>query len=112
ALVERDGKVVVLEVKSAKRRWSTDQLEQDLQGTAYGMAARSLRYSETNVEVVITTKATKPALQVERLVRHQTDEHELIELAFGVVKAVAAGVDHRNRGWQCRGCAYAGACAR
>lgn len=111
ALVERDGKVIVTELKSSKRKWSADQLEQDIQATAYRIAARALGHRDAEVELVVTTKSKKPDVQVERLIRHRGDEHELAELAFGVVKAVTAGIDHRNRGWQCRGCAYAGACA-
>ena len=75
------------------------------------MAARALGHLEADVELVATTKATKPTIQIERLIRNCADEIELVELAFGIVKAARAGVDHRNRGWQCRGCAYAGACA-
>lgn len=110
ALVERDGKVLVVELKSSKRKWSADQLEQDLQGTAYRMAARSLGYADAEVELVVTTKSKKPDVQVERLVRHHGDEREFAELAADVVRAIEAGVDHRNRGWACRGCSHAGAC--
>lgn len=111
ALIERAGKVLVMEVKSSKRKWSADQIEFDLQTTAYIQAARRLRYDDAEAELVITTKATKPTLQVERLARHPRDDRELAELAFGVVHAVTSRVFHRARGWQCRSCAYAGACA-
>lgn len=111
ALVERDGQIIVTELKSSKRRWGPDQLEQDIQATAYRIAARALGHHDAEVELVVTTKSKKPDVQVERLIRHRGDERELAELAFGVVKAVSAGIDHRNRGWQCRGCAHAGACA-
>ncbi|HEX4334332.1 MAG TPA: PD-(D/E)XK nuclease family protein [Polyangiaceae bacterium] len=111
ALVERDGSVVVTEFKSSKRRWSTEQLEHDIQITTYLAAARKLGYADAGAELVITTKSRKPDLQLERLVRGRGDYKELAELALGVIKAVDAGVDHRIRGWQCRSCAHAGACA-
>jgi hypothetical protein len=30
---------------------------------------------------------------------------------MGVVRAIGGNVDFRIRGWQCRSCAHAGACA-
>jgi RecB family exonuclease len=112
ALVDRAGKVKVVELKSAKRRWSADQLDQDIQGTAYRMAARSMGFDAAEVELAVTTETKTPEMQVESLVRHARDEVELVELAFDVVKGVRAGVSFRNRGWACRGCSHAGACSR
>lgn len=111
ALVERRGKGLVIEIKSSKRRYSRDQIEFDLQTTAYIKAARKLGHDSGEAELVVTTKAAKPTLQIERVTRNRRDERELVELASGVVRAVEAGVDHRIRGWQCRSCAYSGACA-
>lgn len=111
ALIERAGRVLVMECKSAKRKYSADQIEFDFQTTAYIGAARKLGHDAGEAELVVTTKAARPTLQVERLVRNGRDQREFAELAVRVVRAVDAGVDHRIRGWQCRSCAHAGACA-
>lgn len=111
AVVRREGEVVVLEFKSAKRRWGADQIEWDHQTTAYLIAARRLGYDQPRAELVVTTKTKKPDVQVERLVRHRRDEEELAELASGVLRGIDAGFDVRVRGWQCRSCAWAGSCS-
>jgi CRISPR/Cas system-associated exonuclease Cas4 (RecB family) len=110
AVVEEGGHPVVLELKTGKRRWTADQIDYDLQPTAYMMGARALGHDGAGVKLVLTTKAKKPDVQVEHLVRYRRDEHELVETAFAVARAVKAGVDYPNRGWQCRTCPYAQAC--
>ena len=111
AVVVQDGHVTLLELKSGKNKWSSDQLEYDQQSTAYLMAARELDIPAKAVSLVVTTKAKKPDVQIERLVRHPQDEDALVELAVTVLAAVEAGIDHRIRGWQCKCCPFAGACA-
>jgi CRISPR/Cas system-associated exonuclease Cas4 (RecB family) len=111
ALTVEAGRQVVTEIKTGKRKWSADQLELDIQATAYGMAARKLDVVESELRLVCVTKAKVPDVQVTRLVRHQRDEEELIELAFALHHAIDAGVDYRNRGWQCKACAWADRCA-
>ena len=110
AIVDVGGKVQIWEAKSAKKKWSADQMEHDIQTTAYVMAARELGFEEPEPVLVVATKTRKPDVQIEHLLRYPGDERELAELAVGVVKAIDAGVDFRNRSWRCRGCAYAGAC--
>jgi len=110
AIVEERGRPAVWELKTGKKKWSADQLDYDLQVTAYGMAARALGYKDAALTLIVTTKGKNPDVQVEHLVRHRRDELELIETAFAVTRAVDAGVDYPNRGWQCRTCPYAGAC--
>ena len=78
-------------------------MEHDIQTTAYVMAARELGFEEPEPVLVVATKAKKPDVQIEHLLRYPGDERELAELAVGVVKAIDAGVDYRNRSWRCRG---------
>jgi CRISPR/Cas system-associated exonuclease Cas4 (RecB family) len=110
AVVEDRGRPVVWELKTGKKRWSADQLDFDLQPTAYGMAARTLGYKDARLTLIVATKGKTPDVQVEQLVRHRREELELVETAFAVARAVKAGVDYPNRGWQCRTCPYALAC--
>jgi RecB family exonuclease len=111
AIVEEHGRPAVWELKTGKKKWSADQLDFDPQCTAYGMAARALGYKSATLTLLVTTKGKTPDVQVGRLVRHRQDELELVETAFAVARAVDAGVDYPVRGWQCRTCPYAGACA-
>jgi CRISPR/Cas system-associated exonuclease Cas4 (RecB family) len=111
AIVEERGRSVVWELKTGKKRWSIDQLDFDLQPTAYAMAARALGYKDARLTLIVTTKGKAPNVQAELMVRHRRDEVELVDTAFAVARAVQAGVDYPNRGWQCRTCPYAGSCA-
>ena len=111
ALVLEQGRPVVWELKTAKKKWSADQLELDPQPTAYRMGARQLGADEAELKLLVTTKSKVPTVQIERLSRTRVDERELAELAWTVHQAVAAGVDFRNRSWGCRSCAYASACS-
>ncbi|MFO0564312.1 MAG: PD-(D/E)XK nuclease family protein [Polyangiaceae bacterium] len=111
AVVRRGDERFLLEIKSAKRRWGADQIETDGQTTCYQIAARELGYPDAKLELFVTTKARKPDVQLERLVRHRGDEAEFAELAFGVLGAIESGVDFRLRGWMCRTCPWAGSCS-
>ncbi len=110
AIVLEGGRGAVWELKSGKKKWSADQFEFDLQATAYGIAAREGGYDGVDVKFLITTKNKNPDVQRETVIRHRADEEELAAVALGVQRAVSAGVDYPNRGWQCRVCQYASVC--
>jgi hypothetical protein len=109
AVVLDEAKVVVWELKTGKRKWS-DQLEYDPQPTGYQMAARELGHEDPQVKLLLSTKTTRPDVQVERLVRRPADERELAETVLDVAHAVKVGVDVRIRAWGCRSCTYASRC--
>jgi len=110
ALLQEGTETVVLELKTAAKRWSPDQLEHDIQPSAYRLGAQSLGHPDPLLRLVVTTKGEKPDVQVEDLLRGRRDERELAGIVAGVTRAVAAGADHRIRGWWCRSCEYVGAC--
>ncbi len=110
AIVQENGKPAIWELKTAKRKWSQDQLDFDLQPSAYRLGAHSLGYDDVGLELLITTKSKTPAVQRVGLVRGDADECDLVATAVGVSRAVDAGVDFPLRGWSCRGCPYGGAC--
>jgi CRISPR/Cas system-associated exonuclease Cas4 (RecB family) len=110
AIVVDEGATFVWELKTGKKKWSADQLEYDPQPTAYTTAARELGHDDAQVTLLVTTKAAKPGIQIEQLVRRPADEREFAETVFGVLHAVKAGVGVRVRGWGCRSCAYSSRC--
>lgn len=113
AIVVDDEKQTTLwELKTAKKKWSTDQIEFDLQTTLYRKAARELGYHDIRLRVLVTTKAKEPHVRAIDIERNDADEDELAEVFFGAERAVRAGVDHPLRGWQCRSCSVASACRR
>lgn len=110
AIVTDNDKPAVWELKSSKKRWSADQLENDLQVTAYRLGARVLEVDDPALMLLVTTKAKKPTVQVENVIRTERDENELVRIAASVMRAVDAGVDHPIRSWACKGCPYSGRC--
>jgi CRISPR/Cas system-associated exonuclease Cas4 (RecB family) len=112
AVVLAGGVGSVWELKTAAKKWSAEQLEHDLQITAYKIAARELGYDGVRLEFLVVTKTAKASVQREVAVRHKADERELVDVIFSVHRAIRAGVDHRARSWACAACPYAGACRR
>ena len=109
-VVEEDGVGSLFELKTAKKKWSPDQIEFDPQVTLYRKAARELGYDGVRLRIVVTTKAREPQVHVLDAARNDGDETELAELFFEVHRAVEAGVAPRQRGWACRTCQYASSC--
>lgn len=110
---EPDG-IELVEVKSAKRRWAQDSVLFDFQPTAYRIAIRGLIPKQRNdpkLKLLVTTKATKPDVQIEALVRTKADERDLMETAASVYRANQAGCWHPVRSWACGRCEFAEVCA-
>jgi hypothetical protein len=110
AVVREGDRRILLEQKTAARRYGPHQLGFDLQPTAYKLAARLGGLGEVGVRYQIVTKGKKPALQVEDAVRGERDEDDLLRTALGVLRSIDAGVDFPIRGPLCDSCGYAYAC--
>ena len=111
-LVVREGdRNIVVEHKSAARRWTDDQLEYDIQVTGYQLAARQLGLGDVGLRYQVITKTKMPAVQVEDVRREAQAEDDFLRTAVGVLRAVDAGAFFPVRGWQCRTCAYEHACS-
>ena len=109
-VLEEHGGTVVLELKSGKKRWSDEKIAHDLQASVYRAGAKSRGIPEPEQRLVVTTKSERPQVQIERLVRTDDDELEVMDTAANVLRAIEAGVDHRIRSWRCASCPVAGAC--
>ncbi|MCA9670680.1 MAG: PD-(D/E)XK nuclease family protein [Myxococcales bacterium] len=111
AVIETD-RVRVVEHKTAARRWSSSQLEHDLQLSAYSLAAPYMGLGNAGLQLNVLLKTKTPKLVVHRPERGARAHAEFIEIAQSVLRAVDAGVDHPLRGWHCRGCCYRQRCTR
>jgi hypothetical protein len=110
-LVVREGdRRVIVEQKTAARRYGPDQLRYDIQPTAYKLAARLGGTGAVGVRYQVVTKTKKPTLQVEDVSRDAKDEDDLLRTVLGVLRSIDAGVDFPIRGAQCRTCPYAHGC--
>ena len=110
AVVEKDGQVWCVELKTAARRFAKDRLTWDLQPTIYLHGLRQLELDDVRVRFDVLLKTKTPAFVTYPLVRSPADEREALTTIVGVLHAIEAGVDYRIRGWQCDGCEYRRAC--
>jgi CRISPR/Cas system-associated exonuclease Cas4 (RecB family) len=109
-VVREDGQRVIVEHKTAAKKYGVDQIRFDLQPTAYKIAARELGLGDVGLRYQVITKTKVPAIQVADLHRDAQDEDDFLRTVGGVLRAIDAGVSYPLRGWQCRSCPYAHAC--
>ena len=111
-IIVEKGQRMVVEHKTAARKYGADQLDHDLQMTGYKIAARSAGMGEVGLRFQILVKTKVPTVQVADIERTAQDEDDFLRTAGGVLKAIDGGVSYPIRGWQCRGCPYHHACGR
>ena len=109
-VVEQDKNNIVVEHKTAAKKWSEDQIQNDIQLSAYKMVARTLGLGEVGLRLQVLTKTKVPKMIVENTDRTEGDEHEFIETVVGVLRAVDARVFYPIRTAMCGGCAFQRRC--
>lgn len=113
-VIEEDGNRSVVEHKSAARSWGSAQVADDIQLSAYSLAARELGWGDVGIRLQVLTKSKKnPAFQVENTIRGPSEEHDFLLTVVGVLRAIDAGVNFPIRTqWACKSCPYQTACER
>lgn len=109
-VIVEEGRRVVVEHKTAARKYGEDQLRFDLQVSGYKLAAREAGLGEVGLRFQVLTKTKIPAVQIADVHRDDQDEADFVRTAVGVLRALDAGVSYPVRGWGCRSCPYAHAC--
>ena len=110
-ITDNEGRKVIVEHKSASKKWTLDQLRYDHQVTGYQIAARELGMGDVGLRLQVLTKTKTPAMQIEYLRRDEQDEADFMATVVGVLRAIDVGVSYPIRGWQCRSCPFQSACA-
>ena len=112
-LVVREGeKHVVGEHKTAAKKWSTDQIQHDIQLSAYKLVGGKIGLGDVGLRLQVLTKTKKPAMLVENTERGDKDIRDFMETVVGVLRAVDAGCFYPIRSSMCGGCAFKKACGR
>jgi CRISPR/Cas system-associated exonuclease Cas4 (RecB family) len=111
-VLREDGRQVIVEHKTAAKKYGLDQIRYDLQPTAYKLAARELGLGDVALRYQVITKTKVPAIQIADLHRDEQDEQDFLLTVGGVLRAIDAGVSYPLRGWQCRSCPYGHACSQ
>ncbi|MBL6976004.1 MAG: PD-(D/E)XK nuclease family protein [Deltaproteobacteria bacterium] len=105
-VAEHEGRTVIVEHKSAARRWDQPRLQHDLQPTAYQFAARELGIRNPGLAFQVLLKTRSPQVEFTTVTRSQDQEKEMLSTYTQVLKAVAQGIFWKNRGWMCGDCQY------
>ena len=109
-IAEKDGHVVLVEHKTAARRFDQTRLRYDPQPTTYQYASRSLRLINPQLVFQILLKQKKPACETIPITRSKESEIEMLHTFVHALKGIEAGVFFRNRGWACGDCGFRRAC--
>jgi len=109
-ILRENGHRVIVEHKTAAKRYGIEQIRFDLQPTAYQLSARAMGLGEVGLRYQVITKTKVPAIQIAELHRDEQDEQDFLRTVGGVLRAVDAGVSYPVRGWQCRSCPYEHVC--
>ena len=110
-IIDEEGRKVLVESKTAGRRWSRDQLDYDPQVSVYQMAVRELGIADDPVlRFDFLLKLKKPQMESVEVTRPPHLEREALVVIGEVLRAIDAGIHYPVRGWACAGCEYAHAC--
>lgn len=109
-VLREDGQRVIVEHKTAAKKYGLDQLRFDIQPTAYKVAARAMGLGDVALRYQVITKTKIPAVQVADVHRDEQDEDDFLRTVGGVLRAIDAGVSYPVRGWACRTCPWRGPC--
>ena len=113
-LLERDAKgLVIVDLKTAARRYSDVRVEASLQLSIYSYATAMLGFAnqaDLRLGFDVLTKTTQPELHRYRTARDRAANVRLFRLASEVLRAIEAEVFPPNVGWQCRDCQFRSKC--
>ncbi len=96
-VLNEDGQRVIVEHKTAAKKYGLDQLRFDIQPTAYKLAAREMALGEVGLRYQVITKTKVPAIQIADVHRDDQDEDDFLRTVGGVLRAIDAGVSYPVR---------------
>jgi CRISPR/Cas system-associated exonuclease Cas4 (RecB family) len=109
-VARHQGRVWLIEHKTAARRFTPDRITWDFQPTSYLLAARSLGLDNPAAAFQILLKTKKPSCETIPLTRDQASEIEMLDTFKHALKGIEAGAFPRNRGWGCADCPFKHRC--
>ena len=105
-----DERPVIIEHKTAARKYTKDQLAYDLQPSVYAYAAHEMGMDDPKLVYQILIKTKKPDHMLCNVERSEADIREMLETVCSVLHGIEAGVFFRQRGWACGDCQFAYRC--
>ena len=105
-IIEDRGKPVVIEHKTAAKRYAQWQLDFEMQPSVYAYACEQIGFGKASLVYQMLIKSKKPALQLCKIKRNEKQVREMMETFSAIVKAIDSGNFWRNRSWACADCQY------
>jgi putative RecB family exonuclease len=104
--LDSEGTPVVIDHKTAAKRYSDADLESNLQLTAYGLASRELHKIDGPVLLRIDAmiKNKTPVFDQKFSIRTIETDRKFFKLASDILQAMESGAFFPNTGWQCGSC--------
>ncbi len=109
-IVEENEKSVVVEHKTAAKRYAQWQLNFELQPAIYAHACREIGIGDVGLRYQLLVKTKSPSLQLCDINRGESEIAEALETVCAVMRAIEAGIFFRNRSWACADCQYRWKC--
>ena len=108
-----DDQGTIVDHKTAKRSYSENAAERDLQLTAYALAYRALfGQPESGVRLDVMVRNKMPKIQQLPATRTQADIDRFRRLAQQVEKGINQEIYYPNEGYTCGICGYRDMCAK
>jgi putative RecB family exonuclease len=109
-VARHQGRVWLIEHKTAARRFTPDRIQYDFQPSCYVHAAPSLGLDNPTAAFQILLKTKKPTCETIPLNRNQASVNEMIDTVLHALRGIEAGAFPRNRGWACIDCPFKHRC--
>lgn len=109
-----DGSIALIDLKTAARKPSQAQADQNLQLTAYSLGAEALGFNpdELTLRLDYLLKGTQPDLVSFETSRSEYDRQRFVKLVTRVWKGITNSVFYPKQDWYCRSsCGYQSQCA-
>jgi len=119
-VAEEDGRVVIVDHKTAARSDKQKGERADTQMAFYAWAAKQvLGEHEVKLRYQSVIKTKVPKVEVQTIALRKHDEREAVEAAAGAIELIHVAVAHpngkrlmsRRRSWRCKECSYRRWCA-
>jgi len=105
-IVEENNKPIVVEHKTAAKRYAQWQLDFELQPAIYAHACREIGIGDVGLRYQLLVKTKNPSLQLCDINRGDKEIAEALEIVCAVLRAIEAGHFWKNRSWACADCQY------
>jgi len=106
-LTEEDGKRVITDWKTCKKRPNPDDVAQNMQLSTYNLA-----YPDAELRIAAVLKQKKPAVEFYPTTRTYDQRKRTVKTFCAVKQSIEAGVFYPREGWWCECCGFREQCKK